>query len=123
MNYLAVAGIKGVIHPGMITPERREQMAFDIIDAVCKYYSIGQDAILGNRGKDKISYIRFVCMWLIIQRVRGLSLGEIGMIFGGRDHSTVIHARNKINAWYYSSLEADYVLALKYDIQELLKIV
>ena len=36
-------------------------------------------------------------MYFIWKSVKGISLSEIGELFGGRDHTTVIHAKNTVH--------------------------
>lgn len=62
-----------------------------IIDAVTKYYSVKLSDLQSKRRHKSITEPRQVCMWLARRRTR-FSLEEIGGYFGGRDHTTVMHA-------------------------------
>ena len=55
------------------------------------------DLIIGRSRKTELVTARFICM-VTIKRFSKLSLKNIGSIFG-RDHSTVIHARDEVNYW------------------------
>ena len=67
-----------------------------IIDAVTRYYDIKLTDLLSKRRHKSIALPRQVCMWLARRHTR-YSLEEIGGYFGGRDHTTVMHAVRQIN--------------------------
>jgi chromosomal replication initiator protein len=62
-----------------------------IIDAVTKYYDIKLSDLMSKRRHKSVTLPRQVCMWLARKHTR-FSLEEIGGYFGGRDHTTVMHA-------------------------------
>jgi chromosomal replication initiator protein len=62
-----------------------------IIDVVTNYYSVKLSDLQSKRRHKSITEPRQVCMWLARRRTR-FSLEEIGGYFGGRDHTTVMHA-------------------------------
>jgi chromosomal replication initiator protein len=62
-----------------------------IIDTVTGYYDIKVTDLMSKRRHKSVALPRQVCMWLARQHTR-YSLEEIGGYFGGRDHTTVIHA-------------------------------
>ena len=62
-----------------------------ILDAVIRYYDIKLTDLLGKRRHKSVALPRQVCMWLARRHTR-YSLEEIGGYFGGRDHTTVLHA-------------------------------
>ncbi len=66
-----------------------------IAEAVAEYYHISQDAMCGKQRDKHIVMPRQIAMYLIRQETQA-SLLEIGQLFGGRDHSTVLHACEKI---------------------------
>lgn len=67
-----------------------------IIDCVCKYFSISKEDLLGKKKNKEIVEPRQICMYVICDLL-DLPLTSIGAIFGGKDHTTVIHAREKIS--------------------------
>lgn len=68
-----------------------------IIEEVCKFYNI-EPSILRGQGRSKdVSMARQIAIFQI-RRMTNLSLKEIGGEFGGRDHSTVLNALNRIEA-------------------------
>jgi len=66
-----------------------------IIDAVAKHYGLRLADIQSRKRTKSISIPRQVCMY-ISRKLTNYSLEEIGGYFGGRDHSTVLHACRNI---------------------------
>ncbi len=66
-----------------------------IAQAVAEYYHISLEAMCGKQRDKHIVMPRQIAMYLIRQETQE-SLLEIGQLFGGRDHSTVLHACEKI---------------------------
>lgn len=67
----------------------------NIIDAVTSYFNVKMADMRSKKRTKSISLPRQVAMYLLRERM-SMSLQEIGSIFGGRDHSTVLHAVNSI---------------------------
>jgi len=67
----------------------------EVINAVCKYFSIGKRAMIGSVRSRPIARPRQICMYILRTQL-SLPLQEIGRIIGGRDHTTVMHAVDKI---------------------------
>ena len=76
--------------PDHLTPER-------IVTAVSDRFGVKSEAIMGQRRTQVVALPRQVAMYLIRQ-LTDLSLAEIGRVFGGRDHSTVLYACDKIGS-------------------------
>ncbi len=66
-----------------------------IQQVVAEYFRISQDALRAKTRKKEIAYARMIAMYLMTELTEH-SLKTIGGFFGGRDHSTVIHARDTI---------------------------
>ena len=69
----------------------------DIQRLVAKHFNVTEESLRGKRRTDVIAFPRQVGMY-IARSVTDLSFADIGMKFGGRDHSTVLHACSKIEA-------------------------
>ena len=69
----------------------------EIIEMVAKYYEVGVQQLKGERRTKTVAWPRQVLMYFLAHEVK-LPLTEVGRLLGGRDHSTVIHARDKIIA-------------------------
>jgi chromosomal replication initiator protein len=63
---------------------------------VCEHFGIPDDLIRAKTRKKEIVEARQISMFLV-KEFTNYSLKTIGLHFGGRDHSTVIHAINSIN--------------------------
>jgi chromosomal replication initiator protein len=68
-----------------------------IAQTVAEYYHISLEAMCGKQRDKHIVMPRQIAMYLIRQETQA-SLLEIGQLFGGRDHSTVLHACEKIGS-------------------------
>ncbi len=78
------------------TDDQKEMISVDnIIDAVTEYFSIDKEALVGKKKNKEIVEPRQICIYLITEFLT-LPLVKIGEVFGGRDHTTILHARNKI---------------------------
>lgn len=61
----------------------------------CRYFGISHVDLIGSKRSQSIVYPRQVAMYLS-RELTDLSLPKIGDEFGGRDHTTVMHATAKI---------------------------
>lgn len=68
----------------------------EVIDAVSKYYQIGKRLLLSETRARPIARPRQLLMYILRTHL-GVPLEEIGRIIGGRDHTTVMHAVEKIS--------------------------
>jgi chromosomal replication initiator protein len=68
----------------------------DIITRTASYFDLEFNDLVGAKRAHKIATARQIAMYLC-REMTGLSLSSIGEIFGGRDHTTVIHAYQKIS--------------------------
>jgi chromosomal replication initiator protein len=84
----ALGGVLRVGAPVEVTPELiRERVAAE--------FGVSVDGLSSKRRTKELTVPRQVAMYLI-RELLDLSLVEVGNLFGGRDHSTVIHAINKV---------------------------
>jgi chromosomal replication initiator protein len=67
-----------------------------IIDAVSRYFDLKPEEFKSKKRNREISYPRQIAMFLC-RELTDLSLPKIGDEFGGRDHTTVMHAYDKIS--------------------------
>ena len=80
-----------------------------IINLVSKHYNTRPADLRGKRRNQSIAHPRQVCMYLA-RKLTGMSLEEIGGCFGGRDHTTVLHAHRLISAKRSGDLTLDATL-------------
>jgi len=62
---------------------------------VCKFFGVTRNELIGDKRNQAIVFPRQVAMYLC-RELTDHSLPAIGGEFGGRDHTTVIHANTKI---------------------------
>jgi chromosomal replication initiator protein len=74
--------------PAVVSIERIQEL-------VCDRFSVTMGELTGDRRSQNIVYPRQVAMYLS-RELTDSSLPKIGKQFGGRDHTTVIHATSKI---------------------------
>ncbi|MCR4666302.1 MAG: hypothetical protein K5657_03300 [Desulfovibrio sp.] len=67
----------------------------DVVKCVAELTELEPDEILGSSRQYKLVLARQLAMYLC-RTLLGLSYPEVGRFFGGKDHSTVIHAIRKI---------------------------
>ena len=84
--------IANIIHSGKTVdiPEYLE-----IINRVSKSLGVKPEEVLGDERRQPLVQARQISMY-ICRTSLGLSYQELGRAFGGKDHSTVVHAVNKI---------------------------
>jgi chromosomal replication initiator protein len=88
----------------LIAESEREVNIDTIIEVVTDHFSINMTEIKGKTRLREVVYPRQIAMFLA-KELTSLSLKSIGYHFGGRDHSTVIHAIQTINDLIQSDKE------------------
>ena len=91
-----------------ITKEMAEKAINDIVaqqekvisaefiqETVAKYFNISAKDLRGSKRSNDIAFPRQIAMYLC-RKVAQMSLPQIGKDFGKRDHTTVMHACNKV---------------------------
>jgi chromosomal replication initiator protein len=86
--------------------------AAEIIEQVADYFRLSEDDLLSRSRKQAVAQARQIAMYLC-RELTEESYSHIGTRFGGRDHSTVIHAYRKID----EKLESD--TSLREDVSSL----
>lgn len=89
---VARSSLKDLIHP---SPARKISSTV-IMDVVARFYHVSIDDLKSNRRNKEVSNPRQVAMYLC-RNLLNMTLPQIGSEFGNRDHTTVIHACNKVS--------------------------
>lgn len=112
----AVAGLRRNDMPKSL----KKATVNEFIDATCEYFKLEQSEIVKRCRQRRYVYPRQCCMYLVSQNTP-LSLKEIGRVFGGYDHTTVIHSKRAIterievgDGYVREDIEAIYQL-VEYD--------
>ncbi len=69
-----------------------------IIEVVAEHFSITSEDIISKKRNQELVLPRHIAMYLS-REMTEVSLKKIGQIFGGRDHSTVLNAIDKIESY------------------------
>jgi chromosomal replication initiator protein len=77
-------------------PQGGDLQPDDVLDAVSRSFGISQDRLIGRERTREVALPRQVAMYLM-RKEGGVSLPQIGDLIGGRDHTTVIYACDKVN--------------------------
>jgi len=97
MNHELTVDFAQEVLRDQIKPDMARVDVSDIQRLVSKHFNVTEESLRGKRRTDVIAFPRQVGMY-IARSVTDLSFADIGMKFGGRDHSTVLHACSKIEA-------------------------
>lgn len=92
-------------------PDGRRVKIEDIQRVVAKHYNVSKQDLLSSRRTRSIVWPRQIAMFLA-KTMTPRSLPEIGRRFGGRDHTTVLHAVRKVE----DLVGTDEVLAQEIDV-------
>lgn len=82
----------------MVRETRVNPTVDDIIRIVCGYFGVGEDMVRAKTRKQEVVQARQLSMYFCKQYTKH-SLKSIGLEFGGRDHSTVIHAIQSVEGY------------------------
>ncbi|MEK7548462.1 MAG: chromosomal replication initiator protein DnaA, partial [Patescibacteria group bacterium] len=77
-----------------------------ILNAVCRHFQLELTDLISRSRVAELVYPRQLAMYLMRVNAK-LSLPQIGEVFGGKDHTTVIHSVRKITALVKSSSQTE----------------
>ena len=81
----------------IISNKQNKSITIDLIqDVVATYFNLRVDDLKSQRRTRNVAHPRQIAMYLS-RKLTDMSLPKIGEEFGGRDHTTVIHAYEKIS--------------------------
>ncbi|WP_291650855.1 chromosomal replication initiator protein DnaA [Clostridium sp.] len=81
----------------IISNKQNKNVTIDVIqDVVAGYFNLRIEDLKSQRRTRNVAYPRQIAMYLS-RKLTDMSLPKIGEEFGGRDHTTVIHAYEKIS--------------------------
>ncbi|MBQ7642705.1 MAG: chromosomal replication initiator protein DnaA [Clostridia bacterium] len=87
---------KDALKESVLPETERETITADtIIDAVCAFYKLQRSDLTGKRKNKEFVEPRQICAYLMTDML-SIPLIPIGQALGGKDHTTVIHSRDKI---------------------------
>ncbi|MEW8975702.1 MAG: chromosomal replication initiator protein DnaA, partial [Exiguobacterium sp.] len=97
------------LHNIMPVAEPRKVTIRDIQESVSKHFNLPFDDLKAKKRTKSIAFPRQIAMYLSREMTES-SLPKIGEEFGGRDHTTVIHAHEKISMLIKSDGETGKVI-------------
>ncbi|MDP2837928.1 MAG: chromosomal replication initiator protein DnaA [Candidatus Moranbacteria bacterium] len=80
----------------LIENNKKSLQAEDIFRVITEFYNVSKEELIKKGRKKEISHPRQVMMYLLRQELN-LPFSAIGNLLGGRDHTTTLHAFEKIN--------------------------
>lgn len=80
-----------------------------IMQVVAKFFNIKVTDLTSEKRSNSVTYPRQIAMYLC-REIANLSFPAIGRDFGGRDHSTVLHAYGKMKEEYDKNTETKNVI-------------
>lgn len=75
--------------------EQEDVTAESIISAVCNYFKQSKADLIGKGKKADLVKARQICAYLLCEML-SLPLVAVGNVLGGRDHTTIMYARDKM---------------------------
>ncbi|MGE5297969.1 MAG: chromosomal replication initiator protein DnaA [Acidobacteriaceae bacterium] len=87
--------VKSILVSVITPPKKRGVSAKKITEIVADFYNVSPEDLLKQSRKKEYVHPRQIAMFIIRKELE-TSLPSIGEFFGGRDHTTVIHAIDKI---------------------------
>ena len=96
VSRLTLDEAQAILRPHLACNERRVTVD-QIQKTVAEHYSLKQADLISERRARAVARPRQVAMWLAKQ-ITTRSLPDIGRRFGGRDHTTVLHAVRRIES-------------------------
>ena len=78
------------------TTSKKRVNPVDIIKTVCSFYDIKQSHLKGPSRAASIAFYRQITMYLL-EKELGLTLIEVAELLNRRDHTTALHAKQKIS--------------------------
>jgi chromosomal replication initiator protein len=89
--------VLNTLYPRTASPGQRKRTIAEIQAATCEHFAISPDELLSTARVARVARPRQLAMYLA-RELTGESLPAIGRQFGGRDHTTVLHAWRRTSA-------------------------
>ncbi len=80
-----------------------------VLETVCQYFNLNQKELIGSRRQKELVLPRHITMFILSEHLN-LTVEKIGQVLGGRDHTTVMHGRDKIKKMVNQDREVQRML-------------
>ncbi|QQG43749.1 MAG: chromosomal replication initiator protein DnaA [Candidatus Daviesbacteria bacterium] len=78
------------------TPKKLPALSHQqVLTIICHYFNLANKDLIGPKRQKELVLPRHLAMYILSEEL-GMTVERIGQILGGRDHTTVMHARDKI---------------------------
>jgi len=88
--------VKEILSDFVANTQTKSMSNKEVIDAVCRFYDISNKDLIGSSRKKELVWPRQIAIYIMREELR-TSYPSIGHEMGGRDHTTAMHAYNKIS--------------------------
>lgn len=93
---ITVTLAKSALNEAVSEPGKEEITPESVISAITGYYRISKHDLVGKSKKKEIVIPRQICCYLMCELL-SLPLISIGKVLGGRDHTTILYSRDKVD--------------------------
>lgn len=93
---ISVSLARSALNEAVAEPGKEEITPESVLNAVCAYYRISKNDLVGKSKKKEIVIPRQICCYLMCELL-SLPLISIGKVLGGRDHTTILYSRDKVD--------------------------
>lgn len=93
---LSISGVKDLMADFIDKQKNSNTNSESISKAVCRFFNIKEEELVGKRRQKELVYPRQITMYLMRHELN-LSFPQIGRELGGKDHTTVMYAVDKIS--------------------------
>ena len=93
---ITIALARSALSEAVSEPGKEEITPENVLTAVAGYYRISKQDILGKSKKKELVIPRQICCYLMCELL-SLRLISIGKVLGGRDHTTILYSRDKVD--------------------------
>lgn len=80
-----------------------------VLETVCGYFNLNQKDLTGTRRQKELVFPRHITMFILSEQLN-LTVEKIGQLLGKRDHTTVMHGRDKIRKMVNQDREVQRIL-------------
>lgn len=80
-----------------------------VLSVICSYFDISLKDLTGQKRQKELVLPRHLAMYILTEELK-LTVEKIGQILGGRDHTTVMHGRDKMKRMVSNDREVQRIL-------------
>lgn len=91
----SIKTVKSILNDLLLSAQTKSITPKDVLNAVSKFYEVSTKDLMGKGRKKELVWPRQITIYLMRKEIN-VSYPTIGQELGGRDHTTAMHAYNKI---------------------------